>query len=121
MRNTIPSRQRCVICWERFRQRGCAGMCRQCFREVEDAVQLRLEIGPKAPLEEIRLAFVPPSVPSTGRRTVTVDGTEFVVVWDGSMSGAAGRGVPLAEDRADSYNAHQGRPPVRRSPHLPGA
>lgn len=101
----------CRMCLERWPQRK--GLCRRCEQNglIEALWSAHQSAG----------ATVPASVPLTGRRIVVVEGIEYEISWDGSMGGAAARGVPLANERVDDYRPHQGRPPRMRLPHLPGA
>lgn len=97
MSRTPPSRL-CLRCQSRHRQHGCDGMCFRCYREVK--------LGPAWPANYIRpdrdrpataLQREPAAIqePPLVKRSVIVDGVEYLVSWAGDYEGTTARGIPL--------------------------
>jgi len=79
---SIPTSQRCARCRRRYKQRD--GLCRSCGR----AAGLYTMTTAAAELE--RLERLEPATPAPiaraprPRRTVTIDGAEYLVMFDGT-------------------------------------
>lgn len=90
-----PRGQECVSCLAKYRQHA-SGRCRSCEREAEED-RLRILALADNERHEKREAMMSDSLLARALhlgatwRTVTVDGVEYFVVWDGSMDGPAGR------------------------------
>lgn len=80
----------------RYPQGGLHGLCTTCAKETGVAIPQRIARGHKAHQRRAPLQAAPSaSIVYTERRTVTAEGEEYEVVWDGSMGSLTSPKEPL--------------------------
>ncbi len=118
-RGTEIKKPRCDHCGIRWPQSR-LGLCRRCERTlgVDDRSIFERDQARRERAQARWESLYHAAPVNSSRRTVAVNGVEYEIIWDGSMDGAAARGLPPANVRGrPDFHPHSGRP---RSPHLPG-